>query len=89
MRVVDEWTQDDLRVTVFHMNGRYSLKVEENLLEQTYKFRDGQIDDLGQLKALLSEEFYKSCKNQFIHMDLNRAKLFPANNIEDSFVEII
>jgi len=89
MRVVDEWTKDKLRVTVFMMNGRYSIKVENNLLEQTYKFRDGQIQNLTQLKTLLTEDFYTSCKNQLIHMDLNRAKLFPSNNEEDTFVEII
>ncbi len=89
MRTVDEWTEQDMRVTVFMMNGRYSIKVEKNLLEQTLKFRDGQVEDLAQLKSLLTEEFYKSCSNQFIHMDLTRAKLFPTNNSEESFVEII
>ena len=89
MRIVDEWTEQDMRVTVLIMNGRYSLKLEKNLLEQTYKFRDGQIEDLAQLKSSLSEEFYKGCSNQFIHMNLTRTKLFKSNNSEELFVEII
>jgi len=89
MRIVDEWTKDDCRVTVFLMNGRYSLKVEKNLLEQTFKFRDGQVENIKELKDLLNEDFYQRCNIQFIHMDLNRSNLFPANNSEDSFVEII
>jgi len=89
MRVTDEWTHRDMRIQVFLMNGRYSLKVEKNLLEQTYKFRDGQIENLPQLKSLLTDDFYTSCSNLFIHMDLNRMKLFPLNNSDENFVEII
>lgn len=89
MRIVEEWTYESMRLTVMIMNGRYSLKVENNLIEQTYKFRDGQIDNVTHLKKLITDEFYKSCKSSFIQMDLNRAKLFEAEESEDSFIELI
>ncbi len=88
MRVADEWTKEDMRVQVFIMNGRYSLKVEKNLLEQTFKFRDGQIESMDHLKSLLTDAFYGYCSNIFIHMDLNRSKLFPDMEQEDT-IEII
>ncbi len=89
MRIVDEWTHKDLRVSVFHMNGRYSVKLEQGLLEQTYKFRDGQVENPQQLKELLSEEFYDSSQNLFIHMGLAQANLFAENNEEEDFAIII
>lgn len=89
MRVADEWSKDGLRYTVFIMNGKYSLKAETSLLEQTYKFRDGQISSVEQLKSILTEDFYKSCKLHFLHMDLSRGKLFTAEESDMSFPEII
>jgi len=89
MRIVDEWNEQDFKMTVFIMNGRYSLKVENKLLEQTYKFRDSQIESLDQLKSLLSPSFFTHCKNTFIRMDLERSKLFPASSLDNEFPEII
>lgn len=83
MRIVDEWNYGDIKVTAFHMNGKYSLKFEKQLLEQWYKFRDGQIDSLDQLRTLLSDEFYKNIVMNFSEMDNNRIKLFKS--IEDSY----
>ena len=40
MRIIDEFNADDVKVTVFKMNDKISIKFEYNLLEQIYKFRD-------------------------------------------------
>ena len=89
MRIIDEWTEGHLRVTVFTMNSRFSIKVEKGLLEQTYKFRDNQFQSIEDLKEALTEQFYKSCNNQFITMDLLRAQLIPTGSEPDNFPEII
>ena len=89
MRVIEEWSHEDMRMQVFVMNGKYSLKVEAYLLEQVYKFRDGQIQDLPNLKSLLDKTFYEACKKRFIHMDLTRASLFKNENEVPAFEEII
>lgn len=88
MRIVDEWTTDDIRCTVMIMNGRYSLKVEKDLLEQTYKFRDGQIESLEHLRSMLTDNFYQDCKRSFSHMDISRAGLLP-DAPDESFPELI
>ena len=84
MRIVDEWTHRDTKITVFHMNGRYSLKLEKNLLEQTYKFRDGQFQNISHLKLILNEEFYKTCNKIFQDLDNNRASML---NVEEEDIE--
>ena len=89
MRILDEWSFDTMRLTVMIMNGRYSLKVEDKLMEQTYKFRDGQIRDLSHLKKLMTEDFYKTCKASFLTMESNRAQLFKSEDSEESFIELI
>lgn len=89
MRIVEEWSHETMRLTVMIMNGRYSLKVEDNLLEQTYKFRDGQITDLNHLKSLINEEFYNDCKSSFLKMNENRIQLFRSKDAEEQFIELI
>ena len=73
MRIVSEWTTDDIRVTIFHMNGRYSIKLEKDLLEQVYKFRDGQFDSLEQIKEYTDESFYSRCQSIFNTMKENQS----------------
>jgi hypothetical protein len=41
MRIIGEFDSDNVKVTVFSMNSRISVKFERDLMEQTYKFRDG------------------------------------------------
>lgn len=89
MRIVDEWDNQGIKFTAFIMNGKYSLKAETNLLEQTFKFRDGQISTIDHLKGLLTDDFYKTCKTHFLQMDLTRSKLFSFKDEEMSFPEII
>ncbi len=83
MRIVDEWNHEEIKVTAFHMNGRYSLKFELKLLEQWYKFRDGQIKNSNQLKEMLTDDFYNSLIEVFNSMDKNKSNLL--HQIEDSY----
>ena len=83
MRIISEWTYKSLRVSVLHMNGRYVLKLEDTLLEQTYKFRDGQVDNVDQLRNLTTEEFYEGCLKRFEDMRIAQDALF--NSTDESF----
>lgn len=78
-----------MKVTVFHMNEKYSIKLEDNLLEQTYKFRDGQITNLSHLKSLLTQEFYDKCILLFKEMNQNRNQLFKSDEADYEFEDII
>ena len=89
MRIVSEWNHKDIKVTAFHMNGRYSIKLETNLLEQWYKFRDGQIESVEQLKKLLDGTFYDSVEKGFKSMTDQRDALFEKLLNELDFDEII
>lgn len=89
MRIVSEWNHKSLKVTVFHMNGKYSIKVEDNLLEQTYKFRDGQVTNLNHLKTILNKAFFDKCIKLFDEMHQNRSLLFETDEDDFEFEEII
>ncbi len=89
MRILSEWSYKTLRVSVLHMNDRYVLKLEDTLLEQTYKFRDGQIRDVNHLRELVSDEFYEGCIKRFNEMRSSSHSLFDTESDIDEFIEII
>ena len=50
MRIVGEIEHSRLKITIFKNDGKFSMKFENGLLEQTYKFRDDErlasVDDV-------------------------------------------
>ncbi len=72
MRIVGEINHPIYKMTILHMNNRYSLKIEDGRHEQTYKFREGEIDGISQIHELVSEPFLEKIKSIFKSMSLVR-----------------
>lgn len=90
MRIVSEWSYKHLKITVFHYNEKYSLKAEDSLMEQIYKFRDGQINSLGDIESKIKPTFYDRVIQVFEEMKSNRNSIFVEEmNDEDEFDVII
>jgi len=90
MRIIAEIPHPELKITVFQMNGKLSLKLEKNLLEQTYKFRDGSgVNALADIEALLTEDFLSKVHSIFSDMAANRMDGLMSAHPEDEFDTII
>lgn len=93
MRIIGEINHPSLKITLFKMDNRLSVKFESGFYEQTYKFRvvDG-LETAADLKKLVDPAFIESVNEQFIQLHrikteaLNR-HLPPAD--KDEFEEII
>lgn len=58
MRIVGEIDHQKYKITIFKMNERLSVKIEDRLLEQIYKFRDGSgIQNSADVEKLLTPAF--------------------------------
>ncbi|MFZ1705807.1 MAG: hypothetical protein WAT79_15785 [Saprospiraceae bacterium] len=69
MRIISEMDKEGLKITIFIMNGKISIKFERDLLEQTYKFRDGsQVVDLESAIAYIDAELLKEIRTIFSSM---------------------
>jgi len=90
MRIISEWIYKQLRISILEMNSRYVIKVEDKILEQTYKLRDGQVKDLQHLKSILDENFYEKCISLFSEMHDNLSNTLVIDEEEDfEFDDII
>ena len=92
MRIIGYIQHPVLKITVFQMDNRLSVKLETGLYEQTYKFRKGgMINTLEDVKKIITEEFTKGVLDQVeqMHQIKNTALKRLQSEKEDSFDEII
>lgn len=68
MRVVGEIPHPDCKITIFHWNNRYLLKLEAGLLEQTFKINEYDISSEEDLKKIINEEFINKALTRFQEM---------------------
>lgn len=57
MRVVKEVPHPELKITIFHWNNRYLIKLEAGLLEQTYKIQEYDVSSDEEVIRILDNEF--------------------------------
>ncbi len=79
MRVVTEIAHPEIKITIFHWNNRYLIKLEAGLFEQTYKIQEYDVDSEEEVKKLINDEFIRSAIDRFnqmaesLHRTLNRS----------------
>ncbi len=69
MRVVKEIPHPDLKITVFHWNNRYLVKLEAGLLEQTYKIQEYDVSSEQDVIELLDSDFINKVVTIFHQMN--------------------
>lgn len=68
MRVVGEIAHPELKITIFHWNNRYLIKLEAGLLEQTFKIPEYDVASEDEVKKLVDENFVKAAIARFNEM---------------------
>jgi hypothetical protein len=75
MRIIGNVPNPDFKITLFSMNGKFLIKLEKGMLEQTYKVTEEDAANEEAVRALLTEDFFKSAREIFLQMkaSLNQA----------------
>jgi hypothetical protein len=68
MRVVGEIPHPELKITIFHWNNRYLIKLEAGLFEQTYKIHEYDVTSEEEVKKLVDDDFIRSALKRFNEM---------------------
>jgi len=89
MHIIGEIQHPKFKITLFKMNHRIALKIEDSGLEQWYKFRDGTFENgVSDLKESVDEKFIEHAIDIFTQMQKNKVTLLSNENAEDSFDDI-
>ena len=94
MRIIGNIEHPHLKITVFKMDNRLSVKFENPWYEQTYKFgTDERVASLEAVQQLVDGAFIEHVLEQFRHMHRTRlealGRAFPAREAEAEFETII
>lgn len=93
MRIAGYIDHPVLKITIFQMDNRFSVKLETSRHEQTYKFRKGgAVETVADVRTLVDETFIKGVLMQMKRMDdLQRRALgrMQQGKGDDEFPEII
>jgi hypothetical protein len=68
MRVIGEIPHPEIKITIFHWNNRYLIKLEAGLFEQTYKIHEYDVASEADVKKIVTDEFLKGVIERFNQM---------------------
>ncbi|SIN71630.1 hypothetical protein [Algoriphagus halophilus] len=68
MRVVNEFVQEEIRISVFSWNNKYIIKYELGPLEQTFKVSEMDILEESELEAFWKGDFFEKVRVRFEEM---------------------
>jgi hypothetical protein len=68
MRLVREIAHPDCKITIFSWNNRYLIKLEQGLLEQTFKVPETDVTSEEELLSVIDAEFLQQAGNRFDDM---------------------
>jgi hypothetical protein len=68
MRVVGEIAHPEIKITIFHWNNRYLIKLEAGPFEQTFKIEEYDLTSEEDVKKIVSEEFIRQSIVRFNEM---------------------
>lgn len=68
MRVVREIPHPEVKITVFHWNNRYLIKLEAGMFEQTFKISELDLTSEEDLNELLDDQFVAEAVVRFREM---------------------
>lgn len=92
MRIIGYIDHPSLKITVFQMDNKLSVKFENTFYEQTYKFRQSEVlNTIADVKKLVDATFIQTVLEQFpkMHQTKQAALNRFLPEIEDEFEEII
>jgi len=68
MRIIGEIPHPEIKITIFHWNNRYLIKLEAGAFEQTFKIDQYDIDSEEMLKKVVNEVFIQQSILRFNEM---------------------
>lgn len=68
MRVVKEFVQEEIRISVFSWNNKYIIKYELGPMEQTFKVSEMDVLEESDLESFWVGDFFDQVKIRFIEM---------------------
>lgn len=71
MRVLKEWSKEEIRISLFSWNNKYIIKFELGPMEQTFKVPETDVLEESELETFWEGEFFEKVKTRFHEMGIS------------------
>jgi hypothetical protein len=68
MRVIGEIPHPECKITIFHWNNKFLIKLESGPFEQTFKVHEFDVAGEEEIKKMVNEEFIAQAMARFADM---------------------
>lgn len=68
MRVIAEIPHEHYNIKLFYFSGKYILQITLDQYEQTFKINEKDVNDLEDVKKMITPELLSNCLKRFITM---------------------
>jgi hypothetical protein len=68
MRVIGEIPHPEIKITIFHWNNRYLIKLEWGPFEQTFKIEEYDLSSESEVATILTDAFLEDALTRFVEM---------------------
>ena len=93
MRIIGEINDPRCKITIFKMGNKLAIKLEDSLIEQTFKLRESlTLSNFQDIQKLLDEPFLQEATQRFREMSNSIGRSIHRNiqaEEEEEFDEII
>jgi hypothetical protein len=69
MRIIGEIPHNDCKITLYHWNNRYLIKLEREFLEQTFKIDQFELSSEKDLLTIANQPFIEEAIDRFNNME--------------------
>ncbi len=84
MRIIGEINDPRCKITIFKMGNKLAIKLENNLLEQTYKLRESiAISNFQDVKTIVDEIFLQEVVQRFEEMSNSIGRAMERNVVDE------
>lgn len=80
MRLVKDIPHSRYKIQVFNYNAKYIVKIELGQFEQTFKIGETDVDGLGDVENMITEELLSNALKRFVEMRSDWEKGFKEKN---------
>ena len=90
MRIIGDIPHPRMKISIFRMNDKLSIKFEKDLIEQIIKFRDGSaMNNVEKLKETVGPSLMQMIEKQIDTLVKVRFEMEPKEDQLEEFDEII
>lgn len=81
MRIVGEIPHPHIKITIFNWNNRYLIKLEDAVIEQTFKVSQFDVTSEQDIYKILDGEFLKQAEARFTEMSQSLFDSIQRNDV--------